>query len=107
LKSNQSPELNTDVEDHPIYEGGDFPLKNRRADVEKQYNIPPALIPYDGIAPVYDPQFVSSDESPLREDELVMGAFINGEAKAYPVTVLRFRETVNDELGGMPILVTW
>lgn len=36
-----------------------------------------------------------------------MGIAINGEAKAYPVSVLRFREIVNDELGELPILVTW
>jgi len=36
-----------------------------------------------------------------------MGVAIQGEAKAYPVSVLRFREMVDDELGGLPILVTW
>jgi hypothetical protein len=30
-----------------------------------------------------------------------------GEAKAYPVCVLRFREMVNDSLAGVPILVSW
>jgi hypothetical protein len=65
------------------------------------------LLPFDAIAPVYDPEFVPAQEAPLQEDELVMGIAINGEAKAYPVSVLRFREIVNDELGELPILVTW
>ena len=65
------------------------------------------LLPRDGIRPIYNPEFVDAIGSPLHEDELVMGVAINGEAKAYPVTVLRFREMVNDELGGGPILVTW
>jgi hypothetical protein len=65
------------------------------------------LLPRDGIRPIYNPEFVEAIESPLHADELVMGVAINGEAKAYPVTVLRFREMVNDELGGGPILVTW
>ena len=65
------------------------------------------LLPRDGIRPVYEPEFVEAADSPLQEDELVMGVAINGEAKAYPVTVLRFREMVDDELGGLPILVTW
>jgi hypothetical protein len=65
------------------------------------------LLPRDGIRPVYEPEFVEASESPLQEDELVMGVAINGEAKAYSVTVLRFREMVDDELGGIPILVTW
>jgi hypothetical protein len=65
------------------------------------------LLPRDAIAPVYSPEFVSADDSPLHEDELIMGVAIEGQAKAYPVTVLRFREMVNDELAGLPILVTW
>jgi hypothetical protein len=65
------------------------------------------LLPYDGIRPVYNPEFVEASESPLSEDELIMGVAIQGEAKAYPVSVLRFREMVDDELGGLPILVTW
>ena len=65
------------------------------------------LLPFDGIRPIYEPQFVNAEESPLFEEELVMGVSIQGEAKAYPVTVLRFREMVDDELGGLPILVTW
>jgi hypothetical protein len=65
------------------------------------------LLPRDAIAPVYDPEFVGAENSPLQDDELVMGVAIDGEAKAYPVTVLRFREMVNDELAGWPILVTW
>jgi len=65
------------------------------------------LLPRDGIRPIYNPEFVDAIGSPLHEDELVMGVAINGEAKAYPVSVLRFREMVNDELGGGPILVTW
>jgi hypothetical protein len=43
----------------------------------------------------------------LLDDELVIGVSVEGEAKAYPITVLRFREMVNDELGKLPILVTW
>jgi hypothetical protein len=46
-------------------------------------------------------------DAPLVDDELIIGIAIDGEAKAYPITVLRSREMVNDELGGIPILVTW
>jgi hypothetical protein len=66
-------------------------------------------IPLDGIRPVYNPQFATSDKvaTLMFDDELVMGVAWDGEAKAYPVTVLRFREIVNDELAGIPTLVTW
>ena len=83
-----------------------LPTNNRIPDSE-EYALPPALLPYDGIAPVYKPEFVTATESPLKEDELVMGISINGESKAYPVSVLRFREMVDDELAGWPILVSW
>ena len=69
--------------------------------------LPPQLIPLDGIRPVYQPQFVGAADAPLHDDELVIGVSVEGEAKAYPITVLRFREMVNDELGKLPILVTW
>lgn len=69
--------------------------------------LPPQLLPLDGIRPVYQPQFVDAADAPLNDDELVIGVSVAGEAKAYPITVLRFREMVNDELGKLPILVTW
>ncbi len=81
-------------------------LINPRNDSFEAY-LPPRLIGPDGIRPIYDPQFVSAADAPLDDDELVIGVALEGEAKAYPITVLRFREMVNDELGGLPILVTW
>jgi hypothetical protein len=65
------------------------------------------LLPIDGIAPIYDPQFVTADEATYVDEEMVIGVEINGEAKAYPITLLNRREMVNDELGGTPMLVTW
>ena len=79
---------------------------NARIDDPNEYNFS-QLLPYDGIRPVYDPEFATAVDAPLLDDELVMGIAIQGEAKAYPVTVLRFREMVNDDLAGIPILVTW
>jgi hypothetical protein len=79
---------------------------NVRVDDPNTYNFP-QLIPPDGIRPVYDPKFLPAKEVEMQENELVMGIAIDGQAKAYPVTVLRSREMVNDELAGIPILVTW
>ena len=79
---------------------------NPRVDDPNAYRIP-RMLPLDGIAPVYDPQFVSAAEAPLLDEELVIGIQHQGEAKAYPITVLRFREMVNDEIGDWPVLVTW
>lgn len=65
------------------------------------------LLSRDAIQPIYNPEFVPADQAGYADDELVMGVAINGEAKAYPVGLLNSREMVNDELGGIPILVTW
>ena len=72
-------------------------------------NYPPVnfLLHFDSILPIYEPEFVGAEDAPLREEELVIALSIDGEAKAYPITVLRFREMVNDELAGTPILVSW
>ena len=61
----------------------------------------------DAIPPVYDPEIVGADEAGLSLHELVIGIEINGEARAYPVGVMREREIANDKLGGIPIVVTW
>ena len=82
------------------------PATNRRVDVGEIGRFP-QLIPFDGIRPVYQPEFAPASEAPLEDSELVIGIALDGEAKAYPITVLRFREMVNDELAGIPTLVTW
>lgn len=93
----------------PTPEGGaevDPELINRRV-TDFEARLPPRLLGRDSIRPVYDPQFAAAAQAPLEDDELVIGIELEGEAKAYPITVLRIREMVNDELAGWPILVTW
>ena len=65
------------------------------------------IFPRDWIAPIYSPQIARASEVELRTGELVMGVTVNGESRAYPLESLRGREMVNDELGGVPILVTF
>ena len=89
--------------------GNDAPIPfptNIRIEDNIEYQIP-FMLGFDAIRPVYAPIFAPANVAPLLDDELVMGLVIDGEAKAYPITVLRSREMVNDELGGLPILVTW
>ena len=61
----------------------------------------------DEIEPVYDPIFETAGRTRLGDEQLVMGVAINGEAKAYPISILHIREMVNDVVGGTPVLVTW
>ena len=62
---------------------------------------------FDSIRPIYRPLFVLASEEPLHDNELVMGVLVNGAARAYPISILRNHEIVNDEVGGLPLLVTW
>jgi hypothetical protein len=45
----------------------------------------------------------------VRDDELVLGVTLGGEARAYPINQLFSpqREVFNDMLGGQPIAATW
>ena len=79
---------------------------NIRVDDDTIHEVPP-MLGFDGIRPIYDPEFVPASQAPLLDEELVMGVVLGGEAKAYPVTVLRTREMVIDDLAGWHILVSW
>ena len=61
----------------------------------------------DSIRPIYDPTFITVDESNLDDGDHVIGLAVNGEARAYAIGVLTSREMVNDVVGGVPVLVTW
>jgi len=65
------------------------------------------LLAFESIRPIYAPRFVNAVDADMQPDDLVIGIALEDEAKAYPVGVLRFREMVNDEIAGIPILVSW
>jgi hypothetical protein len=43
----------------------------------------------------------------IEAQEPVIGVSLNGEAHAYPIRLLSLHEIVNDDVGGIPIAVTW
>ncbi len=63
----------------------------------------------DGIPPIDDPMFESIEASSKRVQatEPVVAVVWNGEAKAYPLAILIWHEIVNDEIGGLPVAVTY
>jgi hypothetical protein len=63
------------------------------------------VLPQDAIPAVRDPSF--SETSPFGANARVIGVALNGDARAYPVAVLNWREIVNDEVGGIPLIVTY
>ena len=56
-----------------------------------------------------DLQVVASGEAALRDDDMVLGVVIEGEARAYPVNLMwePENEVLNDTLGGAAITATW
>ena len=62
---------------------------------------------FDTITPIYSPEFSPASEARVHDETFVIGLAINGEARAYPVSILNRHEMVNDVVGGVPVLVTW
>ncbi len=63
----------------------------------------------DDIPALDHPAFITAAQANalLKGSDRVLGVFLNGEAKAYPVRILNWHEAVNDAIGGRPILVSW
>ena len=61
--------------------------------------------------PIVDIKFISVTEANviLNPDDLVIGININGDARAYPISMLTgpHREIFNQTVGGKPIAITW
>jgi hypothetical protein len=64
--------------------------------------------PKDGIPAIDDPQFIPAADADLVATEPVITVTIAGEAsRAYPVRYLMWHEIVNDQIGDLPIAVTF
>lgn len=62
----------------------------------------------DGIPAIDNPKIVGVGEATdLTNQEPVIAVVIEGAARAYPLRVLIWHEIANDELGGVPIAVTF
>ncbi|MGH9988070.1 MAG: DUF3179 domain-containing (seleno)protein, partial [Nitrososphaeraceae archaeon] len=65
--------------------------------------------PRDGIPSIDNPKFVSVQEADefIKDNEFVVGLNINGDIRAYPLQILVWHEIVNDNVGGVPVAVTY
>ena len=63
----------------------------------------------DGIPAIMDPKFVPAEVANFWMDpsESVLALSVNGDHRAYPITMLSHHEIVNDVVGGKPLAVTW
>jgi len=65
--------------------------------------------PPDGIPSIDGPKFTSVKEADkiLENSDLVVGLNVNGDIRAYPLQILVWHEIVNDNVGGVPVAVTY
>ena len=62
----------------------------------------------DGIPALTNPDFIDVAEADyLRDDDLVFGLEINGDARAYPLRILNWHEMFNDVVGGVPVSLAY
>lgn len=63
----------------------------------------------DGIPALVDPDMVESNAelSYLDDDDLVLGIKIGDDIRAYTHPVLDWHEIINDEIGGIPMAITY
>ena len=85
--------------------------ERNRADFPPPLISPSAIVPVlgpDVIPAIDDPQFVDADEVEfMQPNEAVVVAEVDSDVRAYPVQVLVWHEIVNDEIGGVPVSVTY
>ena len=65
--------------------------------------------PRDGIPPLDQPVFTTFDDADdwLDSKEPVIALEIDGDARAYPLQIMTWHEIVNDQVGGVPVSVTF
>ena len=62
----------------------------------------------DRFEPLDNPAFLRGTEAEnMMPEERVVGVEVDGQAKAYPMSVMSFHEVANDTVGGMPVAVSW
>jgi hypothetical protein len=85
----------------------DFPLtdwQTRSVDFDEIMSGGP---PRDGIPPIDVPLFQSIEETDIPGTEPVISLEINDDARAYPLRIMTWHEIANDEVGGVPVSVTY
>lgn len=82
-----------------------FDLTNASIPAEK---ILPGGPVKDGIPSIDSPRFIPVDQvSWLKGDDQVLSLSINGVTRAYPIAILNWHEIVNDNISGLPVVVSY
>lgn len=68
-----------------------------------------AAVPPDAIPAIDAPRFLRGPaaDRQMAQDEFVLGVWLRGVARAYPLGHLSAHEIVNDRFKDLPVAVTW
>jgi len=87
---------------------------NTTVRAEEKHSVPPEEIvsggpPPDGIPSIDSPKFISVEDANrfLADADKVVGLNINGDIRVYPLQILVWHEIVNDNVGGIPVAITY
>ena len=65
------------------------------------------IIPRGRIASIDEPKFVSADKAKIGDDSWVLGIELDGQVRAYSLSLLNHHEVVNDVVAEKPIAAVW
>ena len=94
-------------------ESYEFDLSNPALDIA---SIEPALLYRDMIPVEYNPTILSPEEIVVANSarkpymitkDLVIGVVIDGQPRAYPLSILNVHEIIHDEINEKPIMISW
>lgn len=110
MKSTRNPRLNTLLLTLllvclPLLATADWDYSKRSIPLDEIQSGGP---PRDGIPALTTPKYIPAGQATmLRDEEQVLGVYLNGVAKAYPTRILSWHELVNDYYRDLPVLVSW
>ncbi len=61
----------------------------------------------DAKEAIVDPLLLDASDAIIASGTTVIGVFVNGEARAYPLFILNNHQVVNDQVGGTPLSASW
>ena len=79
------------------------------ATAQKGVEFKPQRVIAQRFPAIVDAKFIKGRKADIEDNELVLGVYLNGKARAYPINMLTrpTREIINDKLGGKAIAATW
>ncbi len=61
----------------------------------------------DAKPAIFDPVLLDADDAVIAAGTKVIGVYIGGQARAYPLFMLNNHQVVNDKVAGIPLSASW